>query len=147
MKSFYAAITQRAASEAAVLIKVQQEAYDQRLAKITGLHDSFDFTFTSNRIISYDDAVWKETGDDKPLEDQWRRAEINCVERNLQTGVCNRWVFTDKGKQKIAEMEAILQRHRQRIRSDLDKALHGIPQAIANFQQIAKMTIPPPPPK
>jgi hypothetical protein len=147
MKSFYAAMTQRAASEAAVLIKVQQEAYDQRLAKITGLHDSFDFTFTSNRIISYDDAVWRETGDDKPLEDQWRRAEISCVDRNFQTGVCNRWVFTPKGKEKIAEMEAILQRYRQRIRSDLDKALNGIPQAIANFQQIAKMTVPPPPPK
>jgi len=147
MKSFYAAMVGRAAAEAAVLAKVQQEAYDQRMAKITGLHNSFDFTFTSNRIISYDDAVWRESGADRPLEDQWRRAHYNCIERNLTTGVCERWEYTEKGRKTIAEMEGILARHRQRVRADLDKALGGIPQTIENFKRIAQMQIPPPPPK
>jgi hypothetical protein len=147
MKEFYAAMTARAAAEANVLTRVQNEAYEQRLAKITGLHDSFDFTFQASRIISYDDTVWRESGHDRPLEDQWQRAYYNCLERSAVTNACTRWEYTEKGRKAIANMEGILARHRQRIRSDLDKALTGIPQTIANFQKIAQMQIPPPPPK
>lgn len=147
MKEFYSAMVARAAAEAKVLAKVQDEAYEQRLAKITGLHDSFDFTLQSSRIISYDDTVWRETGQDRPLEDQWQRAYYNCLERSAVSNHCIRWEYTEKGRKTIADMQGILARHRQRIRSDLDKALTGIPQTIANFNKIAQMQIPPPPPK
>lgn len=147
MKAFYASMVQRAAAEAKVLETVQAEAYQQRMAKIVGLTDSFDFSLTSNRIISYDDAAWRETGKDHPLEDQWRRAEYQCIERSTLTGKCERWEYTEKGRKAIAEMEAILARYRQRIRGNMDEALSGIPAAIDNFRKIAQMQIPPPPPR
>lgn len=146
MKSFYRSMANRAAQEAAVLKSVQNEAYTQRLNRIYGVRDKFDFSFMEYRIVYFGDEVYDETGQDGPTEDTWYRAQTECLERDYQA-VCQRWRFTEKGNKKISQLQGNMQRHKDRIYRDLTKALSGIPETIANFERISRMEIPPPPPK
>lgn len=143
MKSFYQSLVQRAKLEMNVLAAIQAEAYQQRLDKITGIHDSFDFTLQDARIVFFEDAA----PEDNDARANWERAYYNCTDRNHQTMACRKWEYTSKGKAKVNEVTTRMEQHRTRIKKHLDKALDGIPQTIARFDQISKMRIPPDEPK
>lgn len=139
MKSFYEAMTKRAAKELDVLRRVKQAAIDQRMAKIRGLLDRWH-PLGEYRVTWFEDVV-------DARERSWELYETRCTNRDMHTGVCRAWEPTQKGRDTLADVQRRLDRHRAWIREQAQAALRGVDETIARFQQIANMQVPPPPPK
>jgi hypothetical protein len=146
LKSFYQALVAAAGREATLLKQVRQEAYDQRLAKITGVHDRYQFP-VDDRIVYFDDAVWRESGEDRPIARDWQWAQVECLERNINNGICERWKFTSKGERAVGEIRQNMEQHRKRIADAVYRALGKTHDSILKFEEISRMQVPPPPPK
>lgn len=139
MVQFYKAMAARAEKEIGIIERVRKEAFDQRMARITGLHhQSRGGAFTK---VWFDDVAPR-------LERDWEWYEVNCVERGGPPSyICHREEPTEKGRRTLADVQGRMDRHKARIAGQLNHALRGLQETIEAWRRIAKREIPPPPPK
>lgn len=138
MKQFYMAQSARAGREITVLQTVRQEAYNQRMSHITELEDR-RHPLSDYRVVSF--------GDIEPARERsWELAQIRCTQTNMRTGVCEKWEWTQKGRDTRAALHGRLSRHRAWI-SERTNAVLNIDKVIENFTKIRDRENPPPPPR
>jgi hypothetical protein len=149
MKEFYRAFVNAAEQEARLLDRVYDEAIKARMYKISGLHNRFEteWPWGEYHIVFFVDTVWEEWGEDRPPPgSDWTRALYECAERD-QHGNCIRRRIAEKSRDAVKTLEGTMAAYQRGIRTPLVKALDPVLGALAKFQELSRMQVPPPPPK